>query len=121
MKRIILFPFLFVLFTNGIGAETISINLFNDPIPPGPIPHSLTYIPASATINETDLSVYFEEPVGAVTITVYDALNQAVGQEVVNTDTTTEMHIPVYLWDSGTYTLTVTYGTKTLRGEFDIP
>jgi hypothetical protein len=120
MKRFILITFLFVLFTNGIAAATTGINLFGDPEPPGPKPLSLTYIPVSATISETDLSVYFEESVGTATITVYDASDQIVDQEVVNTNSTTEVFIPVDFWGSGAYTLKVTYGTTNLIGYFDI-
>ena len=121
MKRFAFIAFLLVLLTSSIGAATTEIHLSEDPKPPGPRPLSLTYIPVSATISEADLSVYFEESVGTAIITVYDASNQIVDQEVVNTNETTEVYIPTDLLDSGNYTLKVSYSSTTLIGNFQIP
>ncbi len=120
MKRFAFIAFLLVLLTSSIGAATTEIHLSEDPKPPGPRPLSLTYIPVSATISETDLSVYFEESVGTAIITVYNASNQIVDQEVVNTNNTTDVYIPVYLLANGNYTITISYGNTILRGVFDI-
>jgi len=73
---------------------------------------------ASATISDTELAVFFEYSVGDATVTVYDAYDEIVYQETVDTYSTTEVYIPVGAWDSGDYTITVTYGTTTQRGSF---
>lgn len=75
---------------------------------------------ASATISDTELAVYFNYSVGDATITVYDENNQVVYQETVDTGSTTGVYIPVDAWYSGTYMVTVTYGTTTQRGYFQL-
>jgi hypothetical protein len=118
MKRLIVFSFLFVLFTSSVFASTTEISLFKDPIHPGPKPLSLTLIPVSATISETELSVYFDSPVGNATITVYDANDNVVSQEMVDTYSTTEVFLATDIWLRGNYTIKVSYGTTTLSGIF---
>lgn len=120
MKRLTLFTLLLVLFSNGIVAATTEVYLYNDPKPPGPKPLSVTYSSVTATANESDLAVYFDWSVGNATITVYNSANQIVDQEIVNTNTTNEIHIPINLWNNGVYTLSVTYGTTTFRDTFEI-
>lgn len=119
MKRCILFSFLLMLVTNSIAAATSTIYLYEDPKSPGPVILSLTYIP-TATISESELSVYFEQSVATVTITVYNSFNQVVETVIVDTDMTSEVHIPAYLLDAGDYTLTVSYGTTIQKGVFQI-
>jgi hypothetical protein len=69
----------------------------SDPIPipkdDSPLPeqgkYGMTQEPsASAILSDTQLDVYFEYSVGDVTITVYDAYNNVVYQETVDTDST---------------------------------
>lgn len=120
MKRSILFSFLLVLLTSNVFASTTEVLLFINPTLPGPKPHSLTFIPVSATISETELSVYFESSVGDATITVYDDDNNIVSQETVDTDSTSEVFIATDAWASGNYTITVSYGTTDLIGEFQM-
>jgi hypothetical protein len=103
-----------------------------DPIP-DPIPpdngqkepptqtNGLTTEPlASATISDTELAIYFEYSVGDATITVYDAYNNVVYQETVDTDSTFATSIQVSNWSAGDYRITVTYGTTTQRGYFSL-
>ena len=73
---------------------------------------------ASATISDTELAVFFEYSVGDATVTVYDAYDEIVYQETVDTYTTSEVYIPIIYWESGDYTITVSYGTTTQRGSF---
>ena len=98
------------------------------PLPPDDFPlepptqahRPSNYPSASATINETELAVYFDFPVGVATIMVYDASNQVIYQESIDTDTNTEVFIPVAMWESGDYTLSVFYYSTTQRGNFNI-
>jgi hypothetical protein len=125
MKRCILFSFLLLLVANSIAATTSEIYLSEDPKFPDPKPSQLRTIslagnPVTATIDDADLSVYFEQSVATVTITVYDSFNQVVETMVVDTNMTPEVHIPVYLLDADDYTLTVSYGTTIQKGEFQI-
>jgi Flp pilus assembly secretin CpaC len=76
--------------------------------------------PVSASEDNSELAVYFEEAVGDATITVYDASNQVVYQEVIDTDSQSAAIIDISAWSSGDYTLTISYGTTNLIGEFTI-
>lgn len=118
MKRSILFMLLFSLFSSVATMSGTEIDLTKVPPTPGPVPNSITLIPVSATINETELGVFFESSVGTATITVYNASNEVVEQEVVDTESLLEVYMPVDTWCTGNYTITVTYGNTTLQGVF---
>ncbi|MEI8086363.1 MAG: DUF3244 domain-containing protein [Paludibacter sp.] len=119
MKRTILFT-VFALLTFSMSAITKGIDLTKDPINPGPRPLSLTYIPVSATVDETELAVYFDMSVGNAIITVYDDMHQIVSQQTVDTTSISEVFIPTNEWTAGSYTLTITYGTTNLTGDFQL-
>ena len=89
------------------------------PKTPPTVPNGLTMEPsASATISDLYLTVYFDYSVGDATITVYDADNNVVVQETV--DSTSATSISVSNWANGDYMITVTYGSTTQRGYFSI-
>jgi len=119
MKRTILSSVLCLLFSSAILANT-AIDLSKIPSNPGPVPCGLTMSSVSAAIDATDLSVYFDWPVGNATITVTNSFGGIVAQQVVNTSTTPEVFIPVDMWNADDYTITVRYGTTKLRGTFQI-
>jgi hypothetical protein len=105
----------------SIAADTIPVPIPKDGTPGDPPTHpdGMTQeLSASAAISDTELAVFFENSVGDATITVYDAYDEIVYQETVDTYTTSEVYIPVGTWDSGIYTITVSYGTTTQRGSF---
>jgi len=118
MKHSILFLFFILLLTSNLFATTTEIDLTKLPDPKNPIPLSLTFLPVSATISETSLSVYFDSPVGNATITVYDANDNVVSQETVDTYSTSEVFIATDTWASANYTIKVSYTTTTLSGIF---
>ncbi len=120
MKRSIVFSFLFVLLTSSFFASATEINLLKGPILPGPKPLSFALSTVTAFISETELAVYFDSSVGNATITVYDANDNVISQETVDTDLTSEVFIAANAWTSGNYTLEITYGTTTLIGEFSV-
>lgn len=118
MKRSILFSFLIVLLTSSLYASSTEINLTKIPDSKEPRPLSLTFIPVSAIISETTLSIYFDSPIGNATITVYDANDNVVALEAVDTNSTSEVLIATEAWASGNYTIKVDYGITTLSGIF---
>lgn len=120
MKRPIVFSFLLVLLTSSVFASTTEINLITNPTLPGPKPLSLTFLPVSATISETELSVYFDSPVGSAIITVYDANDNIVAHETIDTYSTAEFNIAAEAWASAKYTIKIYYGTTTLSGIFSV-
>lgn len=102
-------------------ATDVVIRKDDDPSPsPTPAHGPTILLPASATVDENTLAVYFDESVGDATITVYDSQNQVVYQTVADTETTTEVYIPVDSWGNGDYTIKIVYGTTHLIGEFQL-
>jgi hypothetical protein len=120
MKRLISFSILLVAFTCGLFAIPTQIDMTKLPEIKQPTPLSFTFIPVSASISETSLSVYFERLVGNAVITVYDANNTIVSQDTVDTYSTSELFISTDSWISGNYTLKITYGTTILSGTFAV-
>lgn len=118
MKRSILFSLLIVVLTGSLYASATEIDLTKIPNPKDPRPLSLILIPVSAMISETELSVYFDMPVGNATITVYDANDNVVSQEMVDTYSISEIFIATETWASGNYTIKVDYGITSLSGIF---
>ena len=110
-----------MLSVTNLFAEDITIRKTDpkDPIPPQPESFS-QLIPVTATEDNSELAVYFEEAVGDATITVYDASNQVVYQDVIDTDSQSAAIIDISTWSSGVYTITISYGTTNLIGEFTI-
>ncbi len=119
MKLSILCMILFGLVSGSI-AKADPIDLSRSNPPPKTEPSSLFNIPVSASINTVELGIYFENPVGQATIIVTDDSNQVVYQETVNTDSSSEILIPVNQWTSGNYRLTINYGTTSLWGDFQV-
>jgi len=96
----------------------------DDPVPPQPtkppVCSMAMFVSVTATINDTELAVYFTDPIGIATITVTDENAAIVYQETIDTNSIPELYIPVDTWTSGNYTLTITYDTETLIGEFQL-
>jgi len=121
--KICLISGLFMTAQSCFASETTPVIIIkDDTTPPVPIrPNRVTLIdPVSATINDIELALYFETSIGDATITVTNESNQVVYLETVNTNATSEIHVPVDLWTSGNYHLTITYSNTTLRGEFSL-
>lgn len=119
IKRSLFIAFSFLSVSN-LFAGDITIRKDDDPKPPiGTNSVTLTY-PVTATEDNSELAVYFEEAVGDATITVYDASSQVVYQEVIDTDSQSAAFIDISTWSSGDYTLTISYNTTNLIGEFTI-
>jgi len=120
MKRTFTLLSFLIFLVSVTFANTIQIELFQNPTPPGPKPLSLNYYSLSATNDETGITVYFDWSVGNASITVYDEAYNIVHQEVVNTSSTTEVYIDNKAWYTGKYTLKISYSTINLIGYFNI-
>ena len=119
MKRLFLFAAFLVTFSS-LFAVNEPINLTkNPPPPPGPVAPTQE-LPVSASISETNLSVYFEPTVGDATITVYDANNSVVYQETIDTDSESSVFVSSSSWSTGSYSITISYGTTSLIGYFNM-
>lgn len=107
-----------MIFSTSVAAREIDLSKI--PSTPGPRPLSLSYIPVTATVDETELAVYFDMSVGSATITVYDDMQQIVSQQTVDNTSISEVFIPTNTWTAGSYILSISYGTTYLTGDFQI-
>jgi len=68
----------------------------------------------------SDLIVNFNSSVGIATVTVADKNGNVVYQTTADTDTTSEVIIPVSFFTSGTYTVEVAYGSTVYTEQVDL-
>lgn len=81
---------------------------------------NMVFYPVTATEDNSELAVNFEQSVGIATIRVYDSSNQVVCQYVVDTNSQSTLLIDISAWSEGDYTITISYGTTNLIGEFSV-
>ncbi|MEI8204916.1 MAG: DUF3244 domain-containing protein [Bacteroidota bacterium] len=91
--------------------------------PPQPMPNRTSVdsdIALTATVDNSNLAVYFNCAVGEATIIVYDENQNVVYQTVAETDSILNFFIPLDCWSTGDYTITISYGTINLIGDFQL-
>jgi hypothetical protein len=91
--------------------------------PPQPMPNRSsvdTDIALTATVDNSNLAVYFDWAVGDATIIVYDENHNVVYQTVADTDSIHDFFIPLECWSTGDYSITISYGTINLIGDFQL-
>jgi len=81
---------------------------------------STSILPVSVSLDDTTLGIFFSKSVGIAHITIEDENGNVVYQDVVNTKSLLESNIETGGFDSGNYTLKVSYGTTTLIGGFQL-
>jgi len=81
---------------------------------------SVSVNPVNASLNETELVLSFSNHVGIAHVTVEDQNGSVVYQDVVNTNLTLESVIETSGWDSGNYTVRISYGSTKLSGTFQL-
>jgi len=112
----------FILSSQLSFASDILIRKDDSPPPAPGQPHalSLSLYPVTAEINSTYLTVSFETTVGSVTVAVYDATNQLITYQTVDTDTTAVVNLSLNGQNAGDYVIRISYGTTHLIGDFQI-
>jgi len=113
----------FLLVTQFNFGTNIIIRKDDQSPPPQPMPNGVTLetdIPLTATIDTINLAVYFEESVGDATITVYDEYQNVVYQGVTDTGSNPDEFISSDCWSVGNYSITISYGTTHLIGDFTV-
>ena len=81
---------------------------------------STTVLPVSVSINDTDLGIVFSKSVGVANITIEDQNGNVVYQDVLDTNSTRTTSIETGGFDSGNYTVTISYSTTILVGDFQL-
>lgn len=94
--------------TSGIGGTTTIRS------------RTITIIPVTVNFEENLLAIYFNSEVGVATVSITDEYGNVVYDDAIDTEFDSEMYIPTDDFDGGTYTITITYSTKTLTGEFQL-
>lgn len=79
-----------------------------------------TAIPVIASLNDTELGVFFSKYLGVAQVTILDETGSIVYQEMIDTSSTPETYVEIGGFDSGNYTLKVTYNTISIVGAFEL-
>jgi hypothetical protein len=122
MKRTILFFFCILssLFS-FVYSEEIPLKKIEPPQPTSPAgPRAPFLFPVSAYQLPTDVYLSFSTPVGVALIIIKDQDGYTASQQTIDTDTVTELYIPVTDWDSSAYTIQISYGSIILEGKFNL-
>lgn len=117
----ILFTSVFFLPLQSVFAVDVPLAK-TDPGGIGPmmLTRSVSTIQVSAALNNTELTIDFSRSVGVAQITIEDVTGAIVYQEVIDTNSTLQTAIETGGFDSGNYTLRITYGTTNLVGTFQL-
>jgi flagellar hook assembly protein FlgD len=81
---------------------------------------STSVLPVSVSINDTQLGISFSKSVGVVNITIEDQTGNVVYQDVLDTNSTRTTSIETGGFDSGNYTVNISYSTTILIGDFQL-
>jgi len=76
--------------------------------------------PVTASLDDAELGLNFNNSVGIVYVSVVDQNGSVVYSEVIDTDSMLETIIETSGWDNGDYTLKIVYGSTSLYGEFQL-
>ncbi|ADQ80041.1 hypothetical protein Palpr_1902 [Paludibacter propionicigenes WB4] len=102
------------------SALAVEVPLKKGETGPATMSKSTSILPVSVSLDDTTLGVFFSKPVGIAQITIEDESGNVIYQDVVNTNSSLESYIETGGFDSGNYTLKVSYGTTTLIGSFQL-
>jgi len=116
----ILFTSVFFLPLQSVFA--VDVPLAKDPSGRGTLmmTRSISIIPVSVTLDDTELGILFSSPVGVAQISIVDATGSIVYQEVVDTNSTHETVIETGGFDSGRFTIKISYGSTNLIGTIQL-
>jgi hypothetical protein len=110
---------LILVFTFQSLAADIPISKSDSSVPAGQS-KSPFRIPVAVSYNTDELNVHYIYSVGVATITVTDEFGSVVYQEITDTTAQTTISIPIELWDSGSYVISIKYGSISLKGSFNL-
>ena len=81
---------------------------------------AVTVNPVEVTLSDTELAIYFNNSIGVVNVTIEDQNGSVVYQDAINTNSTRESLIETGGWDSGNYTIHISYNKTSLVGSFQL-
>ena len=98
----------------------VEVPLKKDNPAQGSMSKSTTTLPVSVSINDTYLGIVFSKSVGVANITIEDQTGNVVYQDVLDTNSTRTTSIETGGFDSGNYTVNISYSTTILIGDFQL-
>jgi hypothetical protein len=98
----------------------VEVPLKKDNPAQGSMSKSTTTLPVSVSINDTELGIVFSKSVGVANITIEDQNGNVVYQDVLDTNSTRTTSIETGGFDSGNYTVNISYSTTILIGDFQL-
>lgn len=121
MKKVNLFLMMLVvtIFSISIYAEKIPLSK-KEPLIDPDRPRSVIFIPASAYVENSVLSVFFDYAVGDATICITSIDESILFSTIVDTAVEQEFVIPLDFCINGEYILKIKYGDTLLVGEFSL-
>ena len=81
---------------------------------------SFSINPVTVLLVDNEIVVDFSKSVGIVHITVEDQNGNVVYQDVIDTNSSIESLIDTSGWNSGNYTISISYGFTKLSGNFQL-
>ena len=121
MKRTIIFSVLFFMLAgvNMLSAQN-NIDLGSEKKSPPPRTKSVVMVPVSAYLFAEELSVSFDYAVGTAIITITNENQGIAYYNMVDTNSTSEVQVPVDTWLNGKYTLRIEYSGNAYCGQFEL-
>lgn len=77
-------------------------------------------LPVTADLIDQEIGVFFNLPVGNVTVSIEDIFGNVIDSTTFNSDINTEYYLPIDGYEPGEYVLKVNYGTTKLIGNFSL-
>lgn len=112
--------FLFLSFFS-MNCLATDIPISNPGTPPQPgQPRAPFRIPLTASYTTEEVNLNFIYSVGIATIAISDEFGAIVYQVTIDTSVQPILYIPVDMWDSGNYLITIQYGSIKLKGQFSL-
>lgn len=109
----------FSLFTLNCFATEVPISKSDTPTHAGQS-RAPFRIPVAVSYSADELNLNFIYSVGVATITVTDESGAVVYQQTTDTSAQSNLIIPIDMWNSGNYVITIQYGSINLNGQFSL-
>ncbi len=114
--------FVCMLSVQSIYANDVPLKSDNDPNKiQSPRPsRAPQQVAVRVSLNDYEMFVNFNSAVGVAKIIVEDLSGGIVYQDVIDTNFESQFILDTYGWDSGIYKLKISYGSISLKGNFEL-
>jgi len=113
------FLFFSFLSMNCFASVDIPISKSDTPTQPGQT-RAPFLVPLTASYTSDEVTLNFTSDVSVVSISITDEYGTVFYQGTTDTSVLPNLYIPIDMWGSGDYLITIQYGSITLNGQFTI-